>query len=728
MKNMKLGLKIGIGFGCLILIACALGLLGVFNMRTVEKTSEKLSSQYIPETGIANEIERTSLLTMYAMRGYSLSMEESYREQAKKQIEAVRKALAQAKDLSTQYPDLVRLRADLPKVGAAADDYIALAGETETRIKALAGARKAMDTAAADFVQSVEQLSVSQKKQFAEEIKAGADGAALAERLSKLSDVADITRLGFDIRVRNFKSQAVGDRSIRTEALQLFPKAEAVVKHLGSLTRKLEDQKEIADVGQSLNQYKAAMTAFDAGMAALAELGVKRDEAAANIESLAMDMAKAGMTNTQRLSDAAVAELETASTIMISGLVAALLLCIGVAFSLTRAITRPILSSVVFADRVAGGDLDGVLDIHQGDEVGKLADSLRTMVERLKERIKEADARSAEAAEEAAKARQAMDRAEAAQREATSQRDAMLTAAVTLQEVAQTTATASEELSAQIEQASNGASQQSQSAAETATAMEEMNSTVLEVAKNASMAAGTADQAKEKALRGKEVVGEVVRGIDTVQSHARELQRDMETLGERASGIGAIMNVISDIADQTNLLALNAAIEAARAGDAGRGFAVVADEVRKLAEKTMNATKEVGQAVTGIQQGAASNVDKVKQTVETIADTTQRANQSGEALNEIVSLADMVASQIQSIATASEQQSATSEEINRSIDDINRISLEASEGMRQSAQAVSGLAEQSAVLTRLIAEMRGEEASAAHAPARIRKTRALPRG
>jgi methyl-accepting chemotaxis protein len=249
---------------------------------------------------------------------------------------------------------------------------------------------------------------------------------------------------------------------------------------------------------------------------------------------------------------------------------------------------------------------------------------------------------------------------------------------------------------------------------------------VLEVAKNASSAASTADQAKEKAMRGKEVVGEVVHGIAAVQNHAQALQQDMEALGERAKGIGAVMNVISDIADQTNLLALNAAIEAARAGDAGRGFAVVADEVRKLAEKTMSATKEVGEAVTGIQQGTAGNVEKVKKTVETIADTTRLATQSGDALNEIVTLADMVASQIQSIATASEQQSATSEEINRSIEAINRISLEASEGMRQSAQAVGEMAEQSSVLTRLIAEMRGEEASAA--PAHAKKARALSRG
>ncbi len=114
----------------------------------------------------------------------------------------------------------------------------------------------------------------------------------------------------------------------------------------------------------------------------------------------------------------------------------------------------------------------------------------------------------------------------------------------------------------------------------------------------------------------------------------------------------------------------------------------------------------MGAAVGGIQTGAVTNVANVKRTVEVIEQATARAAQSGEALGEIVELADAVASQVQSIATASEQQSATSEEINRSIEDINRISLESSDGMRQSALAVGELANQSSVLTRLIDEMR----------------------
>jgi len=202
------------------------------------------------------------------------------------------------------------------------------------------------------------------------------------------------------------------------------------------------------------------------------------------------------------------------------------------------------------------------------------------------------------------------------------------------------------------------------------------------------------------------VVSQVVAGIGTMQTVSLSLKQDMGQLGRQAEGIGQIMNVISDIADQTNLLALNAAIEAARAGDAGRGFAVVADEVRKLAEKTMTATREVGEAIRGIQEGARKNMDNVDRAVSTVEEATKLANQSGEALQQIVALVDTATDQVRSIATASEQQSATSEEINRSIEEINRISSETADAMRQSAQAVGELASQTQNLRALIDRMK----------------------
>ncbi|WMW67358.1 methyl-accepting chemotaxis protein [Nitratidesulfovibrio liaohensis] len=135
-----------------------------------------------------------------------------------------------------------------------------------------------------------------------------------------------------------------------------------------------------------------------------------------------------------------------------------------------------------------------------------------------------------------------------------------------------------------------------------------MNASVVEVARAADEAAASADEARAKAEDGASITRETVAASTAVATDAEALRTDMRELGTQVEGIGRIMDVISDIADQTNLLALNAAIEAARAGDAGRGFAVVADEVRKLAEKTMGATREVGEAVTRIRAGAARNL------------------------------------------------------------------------------------------------------------------------
>ena len=111
-------------------------------------------------------------------------------------------------------------------------------------------------------------------------------------------------------------------------------------------------------------------------------------------------------------------------------------------------------------------------------------------------------------------------------------------------------------------------------------------------------------------------------------------------------------------------------------------------------------------AIRGIQDGARKNMDNVDRAVSTVEEATKLANKSGEALQEIVNLVDTATDQVRSIATASEEQSATSEEINRSIEDINRISSETADAMRQSAQAVGELANQTQTLRRLIERMK----------------------
>jgi PAS domain S-box-containing protein len=268
-----------------------------------------------------------------------------------------------------------------------------------------------------------------------------------------------------------------------------------------------------------------------------------------------------------------------------------------------------------------------------------------------------------------------------------------------------------DDLSGHVREADHGSELQRSRTSQAAAAMDQVNASILDVARNAQQAASRAEESRDKAGRGAEIVAQAAAAIAEVATLARSLKQDMGDLGQQAESIGAIMTVISDIADQTNLLALNAAIEAARAGDAGRGFAVVADEVRKLAEKTMTATREVGNAIAGIQASTQRNMQGMDGAVDAVARVTALAEDSGAALGEILSLADSSSDMVRGIAAASEEQSAASEQIGRSVEEISTVSARIAQGMAQSRQALDRLSTQARELQELIARMRDEPPS-----------------
>ena len=350
--------------------------------------------------------------------------------------------------------------------------------------------------------------------------------------------------------------------------------------------------------------------------------------------------------------------------------------------------------------------VDGDYNIDDGGKKLGVYGAIVDMVAALKNHIENAQRESENAREQSAKAQEAMQQAEAASREAQSKAEAMLAAADKLEQVGSVVSSASTQLSAQIEQSDRGAAESASRLSEAATAMNEMNATVQEVARNAGSASAASAETREKAEAGARVVEKTVHNIEEVHQLSLTLKEDMTQLNEHAQDITRIMGVISDIADQTNLLALNAAIEAARAGEAGRGFAVVADEVRKLAEKTMSSTNDVGNAIKAIQESTAKSMSGVDNAVERIGEATELANQSGQALQEIVATVEATGDQVNAIATASEEQSAASEEINQSIVQVNDMSRQTAEAMGEAAKAVSDLAAQAQGLTNLIQELK----------------------
>ena len=386
---------------------------------------------------------------------------------------------------------------------------------------------------------------------------------------------------------------------------------------------------------------------------------------------------------------------------------ALLVLQLAISVVLGRMVGAPVAKITRYAQDVAEGKGDLHLDVHSRDDMGLLADSLRSMEANLRKLVAEAAAQAEAARRKGTEAEQAMAEARTAQARAESaQREGMISAADQIEGVVEQLNASINDMATKVENTARALDHAAGRLSETATAMEEMNSTVLEVAKNAGGAADISNAARNKAETGATVVSKAVSSIQEVQRQSLALKEGMTDLDEHARAINQIMGVISDIADQTNLLALNAAIEAARAGDAGRGFAVVADGVRKLAEKTMASTTDVGNAIHAIQESTGRSIGQVDESVKNIAEATDFSNKSGEALGEIVGMVEQTADEVRAIATASEEQSSASEEINRSIADVNQIAASTSADMRAVNQELDALREQARSLVELIEKMK----------------------
>lgn len=490
--------------------------------------------------------------------------------------------------------------------------------------------------------------------------------------------------------------------SINTESQAILERVKKFKENLAAMQNALKTPEN----RQNLQELSNAVFAFDG----IAQEYIKLLSVTAQSQRDLAAKLSAIKSRASALSANAVRNVEqanaSATIYILSILAVALATCVVTALLLIRNVMRQlgkdpgVLASI--ADRVAGGDFgvdDGSAQVGVYGNIIQMANALKTNIDN-------ANQLSEHARQEAAKAQEAMLRAQEASADARSKSDSIMAAADRLENVINVVSSASEQLSAQIEQSEHGAQEQAARVAETATAMEEMNQTVLEVANNAGLASKQSISTREKASAGKTVVKEVLQNMSDMREQSLLLKESMSTLQGSVQDITHIMGVITDIADQTNLLALNAAIEAARAGEAGRGFAVVADEVRKLAEKTMASTSEVASAVNAIQDNSSKSISQVDTTVQLIEHTSELAVRSDQALEEIVSLADNTADQVRAIATASEEQSAASEEITRSITTVNDISTETSNAMKQSAQAVSDLAQQMLDLRELMGEMK----------------------
>ncbi|MDN5503794.1 MAG: methyl-accepting chemotaxis protein [Comamonas sp.] len=270
---------------------------------------------------------------------------------------------------------------------------------------------------------------------------------------------------------------------------------------------------------------------------------------------------------------------ERAVSLLIVAAAVAVLVALGAGLWLVRSIRAPLEQAVQAADRVANGDLSGVIRVEREDETGRLLSALQRMQSSLVQTVR------------------------------------------SVRQNAEGVASASSQIASGNADLSGRTEEQASALEQTAASMEQLGSTVRQNADNARAANQMAVNASQVAAQGGAVVAEVVETMKGINNSSQQ--------------IADIITVIDSIAFQTNILALNAAVEAARAGEQGRGFAVVAGEVRTLAQRSAEAAKEIKALISTSVQRVEQGTQLVDKAGATMADIVSAISRVTDLMAEI---------------------------------------------------------------------------------------------
>lgn len=273
---------------------------------------------------------------------------------------------------------------------------------------------------------------------------------------------------------------------------------------------------------------------------------------------------------------------------------------------------------------------------------------------------------------------------------------------------AESVASGTEQISSSTEQMSKTIEVQALATDESSTSMAMMAASIQRVAQNVSNAHSVSTRAVDTAKEGREVVEQTISGMTQISGTMNEVTEVIERLGQSSAQIGAIVELIGDIAKQTNLLALNATIEAARAGENGKGFAVVADEVRQLAKRSAEATGNISQLIQGIQSEVERAVTSTRNSEVALLEGTHLAQRAGGSLTDIVQAVAQMRDLMDQINGAVQDQSQASEQIVKSSESVNTSTQESTLAIGLIADAAHHLLHQAHGLTASIAFFRAE--------------------
>ncbi len=607
-RNLKLGAKLAMGFGLLIILAIALGTIAILNMNKISTESEYLANEYMPEIDIISDLQESAQQLTRDVLAYRLTEQQEYLDKVHAEQSKVQDLLNRISDLADNSERLAQLNKDLSGLKNLVTDFNRIIGDIEQSTETLHQIRADYSEATKKFMTGANAFLQYSEKQLQQNIRQGTSASVLLQDQQRITMTNNLIVAANEIYKSMLSARASQDASVLKNMGETFKQIDDNVRGLRSITTNSESMKLLTVIEEQSNVFRQSIDDAIAIFNKRLKLSDERKLTGDKLVALSSEVAEAATSATSNIANTAVSNLDRSSTVMISGLILVVILGIFLAVSITRIITRPVNKGVKFAKEIARGNLTATIDVKQQDEIGELAETLQTMLQKIREIV-----------------------------------TAIMTGADNI-------AAASQQMSSTSQQISQGATEQASSAEEVSSSMEEMTSNIQQNTDNA--------QQTEQISQSAEI------SVTEVGSAANESLVSIRDIADR-------ITIINDIAFQTNILALNAAVEAARAGEHGKGFAVVAAEVRKLAERSKVAADEIVALSDKSVKVTELAGEKMEQLIPEIQKTARLVQEIAAASLEQNSGADQINSAIQQLNQVTQQNAAASEEMATSSEELS---------------------------------------------------------
>ena len=415
--------------------------------------------------------------------------------------------------------------------------------------------------------------------------------------------------------------------------------------------------------------------------------------------------------------------------VFVIGTIIAGLIVAAIARIIAVRATRPIIDSAEAVKKLGQGDFDARVLVSGEDEIADLGNNINKMARQIQDLLHTQQAEAQRQRQEKEKLQQGVMgllldvegakqgdltvRAEMTDGAIGSIADAFNSTLTKLQELLQEVQSVSSEVGQlssvgenSVKQLSESALAQAQEINLTLDSIDAINRSVESVSNYAQEAAQIARDGSIQAKEGDLAMDATVNSIEKIRTTVANTAKKVKQLAESSQEIAQIVEIISGISEKTNLLAFNASVEAARAGEHGEGFRIVAEEVRRLADRITEATKDIQQLVSTIQQDTTSVLDGVETSTTEVVNGSELIKMTKLNLRSLANTSQQIDEYLKSISTSTIEQTNTSRQVNEKINGIALVAKNTSSEAQSVVQSLHSLVEEAENLQSSVSQFR----------------------